>query len=187
MATTDDIRAITSDKAQYDRATALGDGATVEFEVPNSPIVTDTTKVYVNGALQTLTTHYTVDEAVGVVTFVAAPANEANIAITYKHTILSDADITTFYGMTADTRLAAAMSLDTMASSEALVQKVITVMGLSTNGASTASALRAHAKALRDASSAEISADDAGFAIAEWVTEPFGWKERAYKEVLRDA
>ena len=187
MAVVDDVRSITSDKPQYDRALATGDGTTIEYELPNAPVLAGTAKVYLNGTLQTLTTNYTIDEALGLVTFVAAPANGASIAITYKHTILSDADITTYSTLTGDTRYAAAMALDTIASSEALIQKAISIMGISTNGPATAAALRAHAKSLREAVTVEVTTTDAGFDIAEQVYEPFGWRDRVYREALRDA
>jgi hypothetical protein len=47
-------------------------------------------------------------------------------------------------------KLAAAQALDTMASSEVMVSKVITSNGLTTNGAAVGAELRARAKTLRD-------------------------------------
>lgn len=47
-------------------------------------------------------------------------------------------------------KVAAAQALDTMASSEVMVSKVITSNGLSTNGAAVAAELRARGKTLRD-------------------------------------
>ena len=61
-------------------------------------------------------------------------------------------------------KLAAAQALDTAASSEALVSKVIRTQDLSTDGAKTADALRRHAAALRaQVAEAAGAAEDDGF------------------------
>lgn len=44
--------------------------------------VTGTVSIYVNDVLQTLTTHYTIDHATGIVTFVAAPTNGHSLKAT---------------------------------------------------------------------------------------------------------
>lgn len=102
--------------------------------------------------------------------------------------VLSDDMVTGFlarYGAAADGPVAprgpinraAADALDTIASSEALVLKVIrTGDGLTTDGAKTAEALRNHAKSLRDAADKadeEDDLDDGGyFGVAEF--SPYG-------------
>jgi hypothetical protein len=58
---------------------------------------------------------------------------------------------------------AAADALDAIATSEALISKVIRTQDLQTNGAETAAALRAHAKNLRDRAAADELAEDGTF------------------------
>lgn len=74
---------------------------------------------------------------------------------------------------------AAALALETIASNEALVLKVIRLLDLSTDGAKTADALLKRAALLRTQATAE--AEDAlegtAFDIAEQVYDPFGWRE----------
>lgn len=43
-----------------------------------------TVSVYVNGVLQTLTTHYTIDHTTGIITFVVAPANGHTVKATFE-------------------------------------------------------------------------------------------------------
>ena len=84
-----------------------------------------------------------------------------------------------------DVRCAAALALETMASDEAYVQKVIRILDLSTNGAATAAALMARAARLREQAAA---ADVTGlFDWAEMVTNDFSMRERLDAEALRDA
>jgi hypothetical protein len=60
--------------------------------------------------------------------------------------ILSDDDVLTFLNLEGDVvKLAAAQALDSIASSETLVGKVIRSQDLSTDGAKVAADLRAHA------------------------------------------
>ena len=54
------------------RLTYNGDGTTT-YQLPETAI-TSVDEVYINGVLQTLTTHYTVNTSTGVVTFVSAPS-----------------------------------------------------------------------------------------------------------------
>ncbi len=62
-----------------------GDGSTVAFSVGNKFFADSDLDVYEDGVLQTLTTDYTVsgagDDAGGTVTFVSAPANDAEVTI----------------------------------------------------------------------------------------------------------
>lgn len=87
-----------------------------------------------------------------------------------------------------DVRCAAAMALETMASSEAYVQKVIRVLDLSTNGPATAASLLQRAAKLREqAAAAALLVAGATFDIAEWVVNDFSALERIDNEALRDA
>ena len=80
---------------------------------------------------------------------------------------------------------AAALGLETMAADEAYVQKVITLMDLSTNGAQTADALLKRAALLRSQADAELDATTAAFDWAEWIVNDFGAREYLDKEALR--
>ncbi len=69
--------------------------------------------------------------------------------------IFSDEEISQFLNLTSvdgekDVRLAAAMGLETMAASEAYVQKKLSMLDLSTDGPSVAKSLREAAQRLRD-------------------------------------
>lgn len=68
-----------------------GDGSTVDWTLQEEP-TSGSVKVYVDGALQTLTTDYTISGSV--VTFVSAPADGAKIAFTYTHTIIAISEYT---------------------------------------------------------------------------------------------
>lgn len=71
---------------------------------------------------------------------------------------------------------AAADALDAIATSEALVSKVIRTQDLQTNGATVADALRKHAATLRD--QAATDDDDASwFGVAEFQPYPAGSSE----------
>lgn len=86
--------------------------------------------------------------------------------------LLSDDDVLDFIALEGHVKLAAASALDAIASSEALVSKVIRTQDLSTDGAKTADALRKHAASLRaqvDAERAELDDADSAFAVV-----PFG-------------
>jgi hypothetical protein len=78
---------------------------------------------------------------------------------------------------------AAAMALETMAASEVMVQKRISILDLSTDGPSEAAALRSLADSLRE--QAEYGDGSALFDIAEMVTNEFGARERWLAQALR--
>ena len=95
--------------------------------------------------------------------------------------IFTDAEIDAFLGMHDDVVfLAAAQALDTIASNEALVSKVIKLLDLSTNGAAVAGALRTHANSLRE----QVN-NEASFDYAEMAVDAFSARELIYKETLR--
>jgi len=100
--------------------------------------------------------------------------------------IFTDAEINAFLSMTKvndenDVRLAAAQALDTIATSEALVQKRIKLLDLSTDGPSVAKELRERAKDLRRQVDEEFDFD-----WAEMVVDQFSTREKIIKEALRD-
>jgi hypothetical protein len=78
-------------------------------------------------------------------------------------------------------KLAAATALDTIASNEAMTAKVIKTLDLTTDGAKLSAELRARADTLR----ADVDAND-DFAVAEYVDNPFAYRERILKNWLRN-
>ncbi|MTI82588.1 MAG: hypothetical protein FH756_01555 [Firmicutes bacterium] len=80
-----------------------------------------------------------------------------------------------------DLKLAAAAVLDSMASNEAVIQKQIKLLDLSTNGPAVAKALREHAAELRR----QVDEEPA-FDVAEQVFDMFGAREKILKDALRD-
>lgn len=77
------------------------------------------------------------------------------------HEIFSDEEIGVFLSLNEqDVRLAAAMALDQIATSQALILKYIEVNGLKTNGQAVANALHQQAESLRARAAAEAAEDD---------------------------
>lgn len=179
--TVETVRALTNDKAQPDRAVLAGDGFSVDFALPNSPVVSSSYRVYSGSTPQAEITHYTIDRDSGVITFVAAPASGAVITVNYRHTILSDADIEAFLSLEGDVaQLAAATALETIATNQALTLKVMKLLDVQTDGAKLASELRARAAVLR-----QRAEEDGGFDIAETVPNAFAYRERVTKQAMR--
>lgn len=101
--------------------------------------------------------------------------------------IFSDEEYAAFLDLEGGVRRATALALESIASDEALVLKVIRVGSLSTDGASVTRALLGRATALRSqADDADAAEDGGAWDIAEMVTGPFGYRERLYNEALRD-
>lgn len=77
----------------------------------------------------------------------------------------TDAQIESFLRLEGDdVRRASALALETMASNEALVQKQIRILDLSTNGPAVAKELRERAAVLRE----QADDEDGGFDIYAW-------------------
>jgi hypothetical protein len=185
MTDVDTVRLIIADPLQHDRAeTTTPDANTTEFMLPNAPVATGSAKVFLDG---TSTTAFTINEVTGVVTLTSAPAAGVTVVITYDWSILSDADITSLLSLEgSNVKLAAAQGLDIIASSEALVQKRITLLDIKTDGPAEARALREHAKALRQ--QVEDGFDPTGEGLvdyAEMGLSPFGDRQRWWNEYLR--
>ena len=96
--------------------------------------------------------------------------------------VLEDPEVQAFLDLNGGSiRLAAADALDTIATNEALVQKVITLLDLRTDGAKTADALRKHAALLRSLAAKEPGGmNEAAWAIGEnpvtvWAVEEYAW------------
>ena len=102
--------------------------------------------------------------------------------------VFTDAEIDTFLTMEVDVRRSAALALETIASDEAMVLKVIKLGDLSTNGAQLSEALLKRAAALRtQAEDAEAAEDGGAFDVIEMVPNQFAYRERVYNEALRDS
>jgi hypothetical protein len=188
MTTIAEVRSHAADKYQYDRVTAQGDGTAADFALANPPVRPNTEKVWVNGALKADPADYTIDDDLGVVTFVTAPAPGAQVVVTYQWSLLSDADVQDFIDGTSSVYLAAADALDAIASSEALVQKRITILDLSTDGPAVARSLRDHAESLRlRVSSGVGELDDPGFDVAEQVLTPSAFRDKILGDALKES
>jgi hypothetical protein len=70
------------DVSPGEEAVGTGDGVETEFSLRYFPITSQT--VYIDGSAQTETTHYTIAKDTGVITFVTAPADGAEITATYS-------------------------------------------------------------------------------------------------------
>jgi len=185
----DQVRALDADPYQYDRTTDVADGVATDFQTANYPVFPLSEKVYINGALKVRNVDYTIDNDTGVISFTAVPTLNANVVVTYKWSILSDASLQVMLDLVnANVLLGAAMALDTIASSETLIQKVITLLDLTTDGSKVAASLRAHALELRDQNAQGLatgSADDVPFDWAEQVFDQATFRERLIKSFLR--
>ena len=90
--------------------------------------------------------------------------------------IFQDEELQAFFDQEIHLKLACARVLEVVASRQAYILKVITNMGLSTNGAALAAEFRAQAKQLRDQVKDEQAAQDAasdetGFDWAETIVD----------------
>jgi hypothetical protein len=82
-------------------------------------------------------------------------------------------------------RRATALALETMASDNLLVLKVIRIQNIETNTDRLMSALLARAKRLREDASDEDSLDDGAFDVAEIIVNDHQYRERIYGQALR--
>ncbi len=96
--------------------------------------------------------------------------------------LFEDEEIDTFLAMEGDIRRATALALETIASDEAMVLKVIHLQDLSTNGPAVSAALLSRAAALRQQAEAD---EEERFDIAEMVTNQFGYREYMRNQGLR--
>ncbi|WP_326646680.1 hypothetical protein OG884_18810 [Streptosporangium sp. NBC_01755] len=82
--------------------------------------------------------------------------------------LLNDPQIEAFLAMEGSVKRAAAQALDVIASSEALVSKVISMNGLSIDGTKVAGELRSRASELRRQLDDGDGDDSVGFAIVDF-------------------
>lgn len=86
----------------------------------------------------------------------------------------------------ANVKRATAYAIETIATDQTLVLKVITLQNLSTNGAAVANALLARAKVLRGSADYDEQAAGGGFDWAEQINNDFGERELIIKSIQRD-
>ena len=106
--------------------------------------------------------------------------------LTPANQLFQDEEIAAFLALeNGNVRLAAAQALETMASTQVMVLKVITRGDISTNGAAVSQALLARADKLRKQND-EGSGDVSGMVDwAETVEDRFSWREQIRNETLR--
>lgn len=181
------IRRIIADPHQFTRFETDSVGTVETYQLDNAPVFASTVSVYVGGSALVLGTDYSINPTTGLITFVSAPAIDDPIVVTYEHALLSDEDILAFLELNdGNVRRAAADALDTIASSESLIQKRITILDLKTEGDAVAKSLREHAKRLRDAEMDATEEDDDLFDYAEMALGPFNRHKIWWKEHGRD-
>lgn len=98
----------------------------------------------------------------------------------------SDEEIQTFLDVENDNwRRATALALETMASDDLIVLKVMKVQNIEVDAAKVMESMLKRAKSLRElAKEAEADETD-GFEIAEMVTNDWQYRERIYNQALR--
>lgn len=102
-----------------------------------------------------------------------------------QNVFFQDEELQAYLDMAGDVRRAAADALDSLASNQAMVLKVIRTLNLSTDGAATARALREHAKTLREQADVADAGDGGLFEIAEFAGDVFTQRERVWNQMLR--
>jgi len=176
------VRNIIGDPFLYDRAAAVGDGTTKEYAVPNTPVKPATETVTVNGQPKVEPGDYTLDDGLGLITFVIAPPLDEDVVTTYQHSLLSDSQLQEFLDVEVnDVKMASALALDSIASTQALILKKIKVLDLQTDGPSLAKALREQAESLRTQAQASPEFD-----LAEQITNVPGFVEKVIKDQMRE-
>lgn len=178
MTDVEKVRALCQDvPVQAYNEEVICDGTETIFQLTYSPVI-ESTLSFVGSSVPA----YTLDPQTGLVTFASAPS-EQTIKAKYKHTALTDEAIETYLELESDDlRLAAALALDAMASSEAIIQKKIKSLDLQTDGPAVANALRKHAETLRDE-----AADPSAWEIADQINDIFGWREKIVKDILKES
>lgn len=102
--------------------------------------------------------------------------------------VFEDDEIEAFFAIEGSSlKRATALALETIASNEAMVLKVIRLLDISTDGAKVADSLLKRAALLRKQADDEEVAADAGFDIAEMVFAPFGYRQHLNNESMRGA
>lgn len=119
---------------------------------------------------------YDVNSDVGMVRLMVPGETDFNTAL------FTDDELNALIALYSDIRLAAAATLDILASSIAKVRQKITLLGLSIDGPAMAASIREQAKALRDRVDNEPYFD-----TAEMVHNAFAERERYLRQWMRGA
>lgn len=148
------VRALVNDKPQWASVTETGDGSTKQYQLPYAPVKALSQAVYVAGVLQTVTTHYTIDTDLGLVTFVTAPGSGVTVLVEYQYYVLSDADIQVMLDQFSsdlfpDLR-AAELWCSTVAGQQNLLLKATKLLDVEVDGPAVAEAYLAMGKRFRD-------------------------------------
>lgn len=99
--------------------------------------------------------------------------------------VFEDDELEAFEAIEGHIKRATALALETIASNEAMVLKVIKLLDIQTDGAKLSDALLKRAAQLRKQADDEEVAADAGFAVAEMVVDQFTARERWRKQAQR--
>jgi hypothetical protein len=100
--------------------------------------------------------------------------------------IFEDDEISTFLVLENGIKRATALALETIASNEALVLKVMTLLDLTTDGAKVSDALLKRADKLRSqAQEEEDLAVGDSFAVVEWIVDPFTARQAIVHDAYR--
>lgn len=182
----DTVRAIIQDQPVSVQEALTFDGTQTSQRTKWFPIISSS--VTVTGAAAPSG----IDEQSGLITWAVAPSAATRNA-TYKFVLLLDSTIQVFLDMQAadddsagdsdSYRLAAAMALDAIASSQALILKRIEMLDLKTDGPAVAKALREHAAALREL---VFTGGEDAFEIIEQINDTFGYQEKILKDAFRE-
>lgn len=101
--------------------------------------------------------------------------------------VFSDEELAAFLEMETGTRRAAALAIESIATDEALVQKVMRTGDTSTDGAKLADALLGRARRLRELADEEDELTDGGVFVTEWVNGPFAHREQIANDAARES
>ena len=150
-----------------------GDGITKKFQTQLSPIIAETETVRVDGTEKTQDTDYSIDNALGLITFKTAPDTDAAVDADYSWSVFSDVQINGLLARYSNNIIATLRELvrALLADSDLFIKYVI---GMETVDRSAArAALEALLKDLK-----EQAASAAGQAII--------WTKADIKETKRD-
>lgn len=99
--------------------------------------------------------------------------------------IFSDEELAVYQAIEDGLKRACAAAIETIATDQALVLKVMRVQNISTDGAKLAAELRARAAQLRSQAAADDADEGLLFDVAEQVNNMFSYRERLWKQALR--
>ena len=109
--------------------------------------------------------------------------------VTVANQFFDDDEIDCFLTLAADLdgdpiRWASALALDTWASNQVMVLKLVQLLDVQVDGAAVSREMRQRAKILRE--EAAVTSTDAGFDVAEMALGRFSWVEQITNEAIED-